>query len=104
MSDLIDSPGQGENAPEYSVSELSSVLKRMIEGEFSNVRIRGEVGRVSKPASGHLYFDLKDDIVKVRYLKVNKKAPQVKKIRKIFQVWFGTFPSYSEPHSLKTLG
>ena len=61
MSDLIDSPGQGENAPEYSVSELSIVLKRMIEGEFSNVRIRGEVGRVSKPASGHLYFDLKDD-------------------------------------------
>jgi hypothetical protein len=44
MSDLIDSPGQGENAPEFSVSELSSVLKRMIEGEFSNVRIRGEVG------------------------------------------------------------
>ena len=54
MSDLIDSPGQGENAPEFSVSELSSVLKRMIEGEFSNVRIRGEVGRVSRPASGHL--------------------------------------------------
>ena len=61
MSNLIDSPGQGENAPEFSVSELSSVLKRMIEGEFSNVRIRGEVGRVSRPASGHLYFDLKDD-------------------------------------------
>ena len=61
MSDIIYSPGQGENAPEFSVSELSSVLKRMIEGEFSNVRIRGEVGRVSRPASGHLYFDLKDD-------------------------------------------
>ena len=61
MSDLIDSQGQGENAPEFSVSELSIVLKRMIEGEFSNVRIRGEVGRVSRPASGHLYFDLKDD-------------------------------------------
>ena len=61
MLDLIDSPVKGENAPEFSVSELSSVLKRMIEGEFSNVRIRGEVGRVSRPASGHLYFDLKDD-------------------------------------------
>ncbi|MDB9715514.1 exodeoxyribonuclease VII large subunit [Amylibacter sp.] len=61
MSDLIDSPVKGENASEFSVSELSSVLKRMIEGEFSNVRIRGEVGRVSRPASGHLYFDLKDD-------------------------------------------
>jgi len=30
-------------------------------------------------------FDLKDDIIKVRYLKVNKKAPQVKKIRKIYK-------------------
>ena len=28
-------------------------------------------------------FELKDDIVKVRYLKVNKKAPQLKKIRKL---------------------
>jgi exodeoxyribonuclease VII large subunit len=61
MSDLIDNPKEGENAPEFSVSELSGALKRMIEGEFSHVRIRGEVGRVARPASGHLYFDLKDD-------------------------------------------
>jgi exodeoxyribonuclease VII large subunit len=33
----------------------------VIEGEFGLVRVRGEVGRVSRPASGHLYFDLKDD-------------------------------------------
>jgi hypothetical protein len=30
-------------------------------------------------------FELKDDIVKVRYLKVNKSAPQIKKIRKIYK-------------------
>jgi exodeoxyribonuclease VII large subunit len=36
-------------------------VKRVIEGEFGLVRVRGEVGRVSRPASGHLYFDLKDD-------------------------------------------
>ena len=30
-------------------------------------------------------FNLRDNIVKVRYLKVNKKAPQVKKIRKIYK-------------------
>ena len=29
--------------------------------EFGRVRVRGEVGRVSRPGSGHLYFDLKDD-------------------------------------------
>ena len=61
MSDLIDDPTPGLNAPEFSVSEISGVVKRMIEGEFSHVRIRGEVGRVSRPASGHLYLDLKDD-------------------------------------------
>jgi exodeoxyribonuclease VII large subunit len=49
------------NSPEYTVSELSGAVKRVIEGEFGLVRVRGEVGRVSRPASGHLYFDLKDD-------------------------------------------
>ncbi len=61
MPDLIDPPNLGENAPEFTVSEISGVVKRLIEGEFSHVRIRGEVGRVSRPASGHLYLDLKDD-------------------------------------------
>jgi exodeoxyribonuclease VII large subunit len=36
-------------------------VKRVIEGEFSHVRIRGEIGRVSRPRSGHVYLDLKDD-------------------------------------------
>jgi exodeoxyribonuclease VII large subunit len=60
--DLIDdSPTPQGNQPEYTVSELSGAVKRVIEGEFGLVRVRGEVGRVSRPASGHLYFDLKDD-------------------------------------------
>ncbi len=31
-------------------------------------------------------FELKDNIVKVRYLKVNKKTPQVNKIRKLYKL------------------
>ncbi|MBY5988068.1 exodeoxyribonuclease VII large subunit [Roseovarius atlanticus] len=61
MSDLIDDLDPGANAPEFSVSDLSGVIKRMIEGEFSHVRVKGEVGRVSRPRSGHVYMDLKDD-------------------------------------------
>ncbi|MDV4145978.1 exodeoxyribonuclease VII large subunit [Shimia sp. FJ5] len=61
MSDLIDSPNEGENAPEFSVSEISGALKRTIEGAFGRVRVRGEVGRVMLARSGHLYFDVKDD-------------------------------------------
>lgn len=58
-----DAPGAEarSNAPPLTVSEISGAVKRVIEGEFGRVRVRGEVGRVSRPGSGHLYFDLKDD-------------------------------------------
>ncbi|WOF73066.1 exodeoxyribonuclease VII large subunit [Parvibaculaceae bacterium PLY_AMNH_Bact1] len=49
------------NAYEFSVSELSMALKRTVEDTYGYVRVRGELGRVSRPASGHLYLDLKDD-------------------------------------------
>lgn len=57
-------PG-GSNRPapgdEFTVSGLSAEIKRRIEGDFPLVRVRGEVSKVSRPVSGHLYFDLKDD-------------------------------------------
>lgn len=56
-----DAPAPSGNQPEYTVSELSGAVRRVIEGEFGLVRVRGEVGRISRPASGHLYFALKDD-------------------------------------------
>ena len=61
MSDLIDDPQEGENAPEFTVTEISGAVKRTIEGSFSHVRVRAELGRVSRPRSGHVYLDLKDD-------------------------------------------
>ena len=57
--DLIDEPTS--NTPEFSVSEISGALKRVLEGEFGRVRVRGEVGRVVVARTGHMYFDLKDD-------------------------------------------
>ena len=53
--------GPGSNAHEFTVSEISGAVKRVLEGEFGRVRVRGEIGRVSRPSSGHIYFDLKDD-------------------------------------------
>lgn len=60
MDDLFED-GPADNTPEFSVSEISGAVKKAIEGGFSHVRVRGEVGRVSRPASGHIYMDLKDD-------------------------------------------
>ena len=55
MSDLFENPIAGINEPEFSVSEISNAIKRIIEDEFSYVRIRGEIGRVSLPRSCLLY-------------------------------------------------
>ncbi len=61
MSDLLDDPQPGQNTPEYTVSEISGEVKRTLEGAFGRIRVRGEVGRVFKARSGHLYYDVKDD-------------------------------------------
>ena len=61
MSDMFEDAAPAGNSPEFTVSELAGAVKRVIEGEFGLVRVRGEVGRISRPASGHLYFALKDD-------------------------------------------
>ncbi|MFP3945144.1 MAG: exodeoxyribonuclease VII large subunit [Alphaproteobacteria bacterium] len=59
-----NAPEPGALAPnvhEFTVSELSGAVKRTIEDAFGYVRVRGELGRVSRPNSGHVYLDLKDD-------------------------------------------
>tara|TARA_E500000075_G_scaffold65230_1_gene58879 strand:- start:12130 stop:13476 length:1347 start_codon:yes stop_codon:yes gene_type:complete len=50
-----------ENIPEFTVTTLSQSIKKTLETEFEYVRVKGELGRVSRPASGHIYFDLKDE-------------------------------------------
>ena len=54
-------PPPAHNQPEYSVSEISTALKRVVEDNFGYVRVRGELSGVKIAASGHAYFSLKDD-------------------------------------------
>lgn len=55
---MSDSTG---NIHEFTVSELSFALKKTVEEKYPYVRVRGELGRVSRPVSGHIYLDLKDE-------------------------------------------
>ncbi len=57
---------QGSNLPELTVSELSSSIKRTLEGTYSYVRLRGEIsGFRGAHSSGHCYFSLKDERAKI---------------------------------------
>ncbi|GJD52451.1 Exodeoxyribonuclease 7 large subunit [Methylobacterium crusticola] len=54
------------NAPEWSVTELASALKRTLEDAFGHVRLKGEISGYRGPhGSGHAYFSLKDGGAKI---------------------------------------
>jgi exodeoxyribonuclease VII large subunit len=54
-------PPARDNNPPQTVSELSFALKRTLEDRFGHVRLRGEISKVNRHASGHIYLTLKDD-------------------------------------------
>ncbi len=43
-----------------TVAELTADLKAVLEHDFGNVRVTGEVSNLVRAASGHMYFSLKD--------------------------------------------
>jgi len=54
------------NAAEFTVSELSTAIKRTVEESFGYVRLRGEISGYRGPhSSGHCYFSIKDERSKI---------------------------------------
>ncbi len=61
---MTESPSLAElrsNLPEYSVGEISALLKRTVEQNFAYVRVRGEISGFKRVGSGHCYLALKDE-------------------------------------------
>jgi exodeoxyribonuclease VII large subunit len=50
----------------YSVSEITSRIKTLIEGRFPDLWTVGEVSNCTHHSSGHTYFTLKDDQAQIR--------------------------------------
>jgi exodeoxyribonuclease VII large subunit len=44
----------------FTVSEVSNLIQRTLNQNFSNILVKGEISGVKKHTSGHVYFDLKD--------------------------------------------
>ena len=53
-------PAACEQKRILSVTELTDRMRRTLEGTFPFVWVRGEIGELSFPGSGHIYFTLKD--------------------------------------------
>lgn len=50
----------------YTVSRLNREVRAVLEGSFPLLWVEGELSNLSLPASGHLYFSLKDEYAQVR--------------------------------------
>lgn len=50
----------------YTVSALSNEVRDLLESSFPMLWVEGEISNLSRPASGHLYFSLKDASSQVR--------------------------------------
>ena len=55
-SDILD-----QNNEIISVGELNRSAKYLLEKNFNNVSVMGEISNLSRPSSGHIYFTLKDE-------------------------------------------
>jgi exodeoxyribonuclease VII large subunit len=49
-----------------TVSRLAALLKEVVEDNFGQVMVEGEISNFSAPASGHFYFSLKDPQAQLR--------------------------------------
>ncbi|NEV63147.1 exodeoxyribonuclease VII large subunit [Thiorhodococcus minor] len=50
----------------YSVARLTSEVRAVLDGSFPLLWVRGELSNLAQPASGHIYFSLKDEAAQVR--------------------------------------
>jgi exodeoxyribonuclease VII large subunit len=50
----------------YSVSRLAREAKLLLEGSFPPIWIEGELSNLARPASGHIYFSIKDAQAQIR--------------------------------------
>ena len=59
----------------YSVTRLNREVRAVLEGSFPMLWVQGEMSNLAQPASGHMYFSLKDEFSQVRcamFLKRNR--------------------------------
>jgi exodeoxyribonuclease VII large subunit len=67
----------GEDSPQskvWTVSRLTRHIRQLLEGELPHVVVEGEVSNTKQAASGHLYFNLKDDGAQIRCIMFRNAA------------------------------
>ena len=52
--------------PVFSVSQITSLIKEILETSFRTITIEGEISNWRPSSSGHIYFTLKDNVSQIK--------------------------------------
>jgi exodeoxyribonuclease VII large subunit len=63
--------------PLLTVSELTAMIKEVLEAGFGDVGLRGEISNLAMPRSGHVYFQLKDEGAQCRAVMWKRDAQRL---------------------------
>lgn len=77
---MLNDPFQrlGLDREALSVSQLNNRARLLLEDVFAQVWVEGEISNLSRPASGHIYFTLKDSQAQVRCALFRQNAARVR--------------------------
>lgn len=80
MPAMIKDPFQRLNLDRevLSVSQLNNRARLLLEDVFAGIWVEGEISNLAKPASGHIYFTLKDSQAQVRCALFRQNAARVR--------------------------
>ena len=80
MPAMLNDPFQrlGLDRDVLSVSQLNTRARTLLEDVFAQVWVEGEISNLAKPASGHMYFTLKDQNAQVRCALFRQNAARVR--------------------------
>ncbi len=71
---MISSPPTSSERRIFKPAQLNALAKDLLESNFSQIWLEGEISNLSRPASGHLYFTLKDERAQVRCAMFRNRA------------------------------
>ena len=67
------------SAPAITVSELNRRARALLEQGIARLWVEGEVSNMARPASGHIYFSLKDEKAQIRaaWFRQRQRGPAI---------------------------
>lgn len=76
---MTELPTEDPRSSAITVSELNRQARALLEKGIARLWVEGEISNLATPASGHVYFSLKDDSAQIRcaYFRQRQRGPTI---------------------------